>query len=51
MMKENIFKAVVFAALVLYTISPVDLAPGPIDDAILWIVYWLANRARSGAHR
>ena len=35
---DNKFKILVLVALILYTLSP-DPIPGPIDDAILWIVY------------
>ena len=42
-MKDNKFKILVLIALVLYTLGP-DPIPGPIDDAILWIVYMMSSK-------
>lgn len=40
---DSKFKILVLVALILYVISPVDVVPGPIDDAILCIIYAMAN--------
>ncbi len=37
-------KIFLLIALLVYVISPIDLAPGPVDDAILILVYMAANR-------
>lgn len=42
---DNKFKLVLFFALVLYVISPVDAVPGPIDDAILCVLYLITARS------
>lgn len=40
---DNKFKLLVLVALIIYTISP-DPVPGPIDDIILWIVYFMHQK-------
>ena len=32
---NNFLKGILFALLVVYVISPLDLAPGPVDDLLL----------------
>ncbi len=32
---NNFFKAVLVILIVAYIVSPIDLVPGPIDDALL----------------
>ena len=32
-------KLILLVLLVIYVVSPVDLVPGPIDDAILCLMY------------
>ena len=44
---EGIVKGVLLGLLVLYVISPVDLVPGPIDDAILAMIYIAGNIGRA----
>lgn len=35
---NTFMKGILFVALALYVVSPVDLAPGPIDDILLLLV-------------
>lgn len=35
--------AVLIVAIIIYTFAPVDLAPGLIDDVLLWIIYGIAQ--------
>ncbi len=37
-------KWIILGALILYVVSPFDLAPGPVDDIIAILIYMLANR-------
>ena len=39
-------KWLVLGALALYVVSPVDLAPGPIDDAVAILIYMIAARRK-----
>ena len=41
-MNKNI-KIIALIALLIYVISPMDAAPGPVDDMILCLVYALMN--------
>ncbi|WP_281671958.1 hypothetical protein [Pseudoramibacter alactolyticus] len=41
---DNKWKIILLVALVLYIVSPIDLAPGPIDDAILGLIGVIAGR-------
>ncbi len=43
---EKITKWLVITVLALYVVSPVDLAPGPIDDAIAILIYMIAARRK-----
>ena len=36
----------VLIVLALYVASPVDLAPGPVDDLIMLLIYVIANRRK-----
>ena len=42
---NNVMKGFVLAAVIFYMVSPLDLAPGPIDDIIV-LVLGLAARKR-----
>ncbi len=44
---EKLKKWLIITALALYVISPVDLAPGPVDDAIAILIYMIAARRKS----
>ena len=43
---EKLTKWLIITALALYVISPVDLAPGPVDDAIAILIYMIAARRK-----
>ena len=48
-MNNNGFvKVMLFALLAIYIISPVDLAPGPIDDLLLVLLSVALNTRKSG---
>ena len=36
----------VLIVLALYVASPADLAPGPVDDLIMLLIYVIANRRK-----
>jgi uncharacterized membrane protein YkvA (DUF1232 family) len=36
-------KIIALIALLVYVISPVDLAPGPVDDMIMCLMYAIMN--------
>ncbi len=38
------WKIILLVALVLYIVSPIDMAPGPIDDGILSLIGIIAGR-------
>ena len=43
---EKFTKWLIIGALALYVASPVDLAPGPIDDAIAIMIYLVSQRRK-----
>ena len=43
---NDFLKGILFLALIFYIVSPVDLVPGPIDDALL-ILMSLASSTKS----
>ncbi|MCR5591015.1 MAG: hypothetical protein K6F73_05725 [Lachnospiraceae bacterium] len=43
---EKITKWLIILVLAAYVASPVDLAPGPIDDAIAILIYLVAARRK-----
>ena len=43
---EKLTKWLIISVLALYVISPVDLAPGPVDDAIAILMYTIASRRK-----
>ena len=47
-MNKNFIKGVLFTLLVVYVISPADLAPGPIDDVIAMLIYYAAQKKNFG---
>ncbi len=49
-MNNNFLKGILFALLVVYVISPLDLAPGPVDDLLL-ILLSAANTKREDNRR
>ncbi|MCR4903865.1 MAG: hypothetical protein K6A23_13470 [Butyrivibrio sp.] len=45
---NKFFLGVLFALLVVYVVSPLDLAPGPIDDALAIFLFYAANKSKLG---
>ena len=43
---EKLTKWLIIGVLALYVVSPVDLAPGPVDDAIAILIYMIAARRK-----
>ena len=43
---EKITKWLILGVLALYVASPVDLAPGPVDDMIAIMIYMVAARSK-----
>ncbi len=43
---EKITKWLILGVLALYVASPVDLAPGPVDDMIAIMIYMVAARRK-----
>lgn len=43
---KNVLNVLVLIVLALYVASPIDMAPGPIDDMILLLIYVIANRRK-----
>lgn len=41
---NKFMKWILFTLLIVYVVSPVDLAPGPIDDILAIILYLATNR-------
>lgn len=46
MERTDIIKLVVLILVVAYIISPIDMAPGPIDDVIVLLMGAAINRRR-----
>ena len=40
---NDFLKGILFLALILYIVSPVDLIPGPIDDVLLLLMTIASN--------
>ena len=41
---SNLLKCIMIALIVLYVVSPIDLAPGPLDDLIVILLGVAATR-------
>ena len=50
-MNNNFLKGILFALLVVYVISPLDLAPGPVDDLLLILLSAAANTKKDDSTR
>ena len=48
MNNNGFIKGMLFVLLAIYVISPLDLAPGPIDDLLLILFSMAANSRKSG---
>ncbi len=42
---NGVMKGMFFVLMLLYVISPVDVCPGPIDDAIVILIYMASNKS------
>ena len=40
----NSMKGILFILMILYVVSPLDLCPGPLDDAIVILMTLASNR-------
>lgn len=47
-MNNKFVKGFLFALLMVYVISPADLAPGPVDDILALLIYLAANKKQFG---
>ena len=47
---NNIVKVILGLLVVVYCISPVDLAPGPMDDLMVILLGFLANQIGTRKH-
>jgi hypothetical protein len=43
---KNGLNVLVLIALAFYVASPIDLAPGPVDDLIMLLIYVIADRRK-----
>ena len=43
-MNKGMVKAILVLFVVVYCISPVDLAPGPVDDLVVILIGYLAQQ-------
>ena len=50
-MNNGFVKGMLFALLIVYVISPADFLPGPIDDALAILIYYIANKKNLGIER
>ncbi|MBQ6509150.1 MAG: hypothetical protein IJI07_06730 [Flexilinea sp.] len=50
-LNNNFLKGILFALLVVYVISPLDLAPGPVDDLLLILLRAAANTKKEDSTR
>ena len=46
---EKFTKWLILGVLALYVVSPVDLAPGPVDDMMAILIYMVAARRKRAA--
>ena len=46
-MNNGFLKGILFALLVVYVISPLDLAPGPVDDLLMILLSAAANSKKN----
>ena len=50
-MNNGFVKGMLFALLIVYVISPADFLPGPIDDALAILIYYIVNKQNLGIGR
>lgn len=41
---NSVLKGMLLMLLIIYVISPVDFFPGPVDDALLGLLYFASNK-------
>ena len=46
-MNNGFLKGILFALLVVYVISPLDLAPGPVDDLLMILLSAAVNSKKN----
>ena len=51
MNNNGFLKGILFALLVVYVVSPLDLAPGPVDDLLLILLSAAANMKKNDGSR
>ena len=47
MNNNGFIKGILFALLAIYVISPLDLAPGPMDDLLMVLLNFMINSRKS----
>ena len=50
-MNKSFLKGMLFALLIVYVVSPVDFLPGPVDDLLAILMYYIANRNNFGIEK
>lgn len=43
---NKFMQGMLFALLIVYVVSPVDLIPGPVDDILAMLLYFAANKGK-----
>ena len=43
---NNVMKGIIIMAVIIYIVSPIDIAPGPIDDIIVLLMGIAASKSR-----
>lgn len=46
---NRIFQRVLLILLLIYVVSPVDFAPGPVDDLIMCLLYAVGSKVLPGS--
>lgn len=43
---NNVMKGIIIMAVIIYIVSPIDIAPGPIDDIIVLLMGIAASKKK-----
>ena len=43
---NNVMKGIIILAVIIYIVSPIDIAPGPIDDILVLLMGIAASKSR-----
>ncbi len=43
---NNVMKGIIILAVIIYIVSPIDIAPGPIDDIIVLLMGIAASKKK-----